>query len=203
MLVVGGLEAGGPLGLGGHTYGTGAEIQQDRGSVCVSRLWNPQHKASRLRECPASQCPGKNDSLSLEEYTGVKHEAGLGSVTSQESPPMGSWTRTYGTSHIDCFQPKSCPEENISFRGQLCTFCFAWQEARSPVCGPILRIVQCLIPSLSAYALFSPSDFSILPTLPWASFLFCNWFLNISLLLQCSHPGEMSQVFCAKDSMTR
>lgn len=60
--------------LGRHTYGTDAAIRQDRGLVCLSHLWNPQHKAFYLQECRQSRCPGKKDSLSLEENTAVKHE---------------------------------------------------------------------------------------------------------------------------------
>lgn len=83
-----------PPSLGGHTYGTDAVIRWDRGLVCLGHLWNPQHKAFYLHECRESQCPGKNDSLYLEENTDIKQEAGLGSSASQESQPTGSRTGT-------------------------------------------------------------------------------------------------------------
>lgn len=108
-LDVGSPEAGGLLGLGGHTYGTRAEIRQDTGSACVSRLWNPQHTASCLHERCESQCPGENDSLSLEESTDVKHEAGVGSVASQESGPMCTHTpATHIVSNPNPIQKTAC-----------------------------------------------------------------------------------------------
>lgn len=108
-LDVGGPEAGGLLGLRGHTYGTRAEIRQDTGSACVSRLWNPQHTASCLHERCESQCPGENDSLSLEESTDVKHEAGVGSVASQESRPTCTHTpATHIVSNPNPVQKTAC-----------------------------------------------------------------------------------------------
>lgn len=116
------------------------------------------------------------------ETRGWRGERGFPRITAHRKPDV----HTRNPSHI-LFPTQILSRRQHVLLG-LCPFCFVCQEARNPVCGPILRIVQRLKPSLLAYAL-SFSDFSILPVFSWASFLFCNWFSNIFLSLQCSHSG--------------